>query len=199
MQDISALILVGGQSRRMGCDKALLEVEGRSLLRRVYDVAQACASQVFVITPYGDRYRSLLPADCRWIAEVPPALGEPAPGPLMGFAQAWPHISTPWVLLLACDLPYLEVEVLQQWCAMALKTTPPPLALVSFQNQRWEPLCALYHQSCRPSLADYINQGGRSFQRWLNHQPVQLLTVVNPSMLQNCNTPKDFDFLPPAK
>ena len=60
-QVIVALILAGGQSRRMGFDKALMAWNGEPLIQRTCRVALGCAARVYVVTPWADRYRPVLP------------------------------------------------------------------------------------------------------------------------------------------
>ena len=68
---VSALILAGGQSSRMGQDKALISINGVALIRRVYEAAAPHCSPVFVVSAWGDRYRTVLPNECQFIVEVP--------------------------------------------------------------------------------------------------------------------------------
>lgn len=190
--DISVLILAGGKSSRMGQDNALMDFQGRSLLQRVYDAAAQCCPRIYIATHQPQVYQPLLPQSSLWISETPHEGDRPFQGPLIGFARALPHIPSAWILLLACDLPFLEVETLRQWIQQAAGNPLPCIACVPRIRTRWEPLCALYHTSCRESLQAFVDAGGRSFQRWLDGQPVQPLTVPNPKMLYNCNTQNDF-------
>jgi molybdenum cofactor guanylyltransferase len=193
--EISAIVLAGGKSSRMGQDKALLSVEGLPLLRRVYDVAQQCANKVYVVTPWQFRYQSILPDTCQFIPEVVSAPDGNPHGPLLGFAQGLAHIQTAWVLLLACDLPCLQAATLQEW-AMTLTTIEEnTIALLPRHQKGWNPLCGFYRQCCFSSLNHFINQGGRSFQNWLASQPIQELLLTEPQMLFNCNTPADLTLL----
>ncbi len=206
---VTAVILAGGQSARMGTDKAAIAVQGVPLIRRVYDVAAACAGSVAVLSPWGDRYRSVLPPACQFITETVTA-GQPH-GPLVAFAQAWESVTTDWVLLLACDLPNLEVLLLQGWVAQALaaeacleetltvQPTAQPIAYLCRHPKGWNPLCGLYHRRSQTSLTAYIHSGGRSFQGWLAEQPVYELRLSNPQVLFNCNTPADLLQVQPSK
>ncbi len=202
---LSAIILAGGQSSRMGQDKALLTIDGVPLLRLVCDIAIAICNPVYVVTPWPERYQNLLPASCQFIQEVPLPLEStsdvissstkvtsPLPhGPLVGFAQGLAQVQTNWVLLLACDLPHLQVEVLQGWAAGLDSVGEEAIAALSHHVKGWEPLCGFYRRSCLPAMSEYINQGGRSFQHWLAQHPVQLLPLPDSQMLFNCNTPAD--------
>jgi molybdenum cofactor guanylyltransferase len=190
---ITAIILAGGKSSRMGQDKAMIPVDGTPLLLRVYQVAAACADTVYVVTPWQERYQELLPT-CEFIREAPLDSddGGHTHGPLVGFAQALVQVRTEWVLLLACDLPKLRVEVLQAWIeGLENKREEAIAALVQHDQIGWEPLCGFYRRSCLSELNKFINQGGRSFQQWLNQNPVDILPSANIDMFFNCNTPQD--------
>ena len=98
---------------------------------------------------------------------------------------------TEWVLLLACDLPNLQIPVFQDWVQELDNTQPQNIAWLAKNDYGWEPLCGFYRTSCLPLLLDFINQGGRSFQGWLKLYPVATLPLSTPHILFNCNTPDD--------
>ncbi len=192
---LAGLILAGGLSQRMGQDKALLEISGISLLRQTWEVAQALTSDVWIVTPYRDRYESLLPRETRWLDERLPSTAAPPTGPLAAFGQALPSIGADWVLLLACDLPNLRVEPLQQWSQALSQLPADAIAYVPKTSQGWEPLCGFYRSSCLPALRAYLSTGKRSFQTWLNQSAVVSITDVPVDLLANCNTPADWQRL----
>ena len=197
---LTAIILAGGMSRRMGQDKALIPIQGQPMLRQVCQVALACTPQVWIVTPWPQRYQSIVPISCRFITETPLSAADAASlatsqtmnhGPLIGFAQGLAQVQTDWVLLLACDLPRLDAVVIQQWMQQLDQVPPSAIALLSHQPQGWEPLCGFYRRTCLASLQNFIAAGGRSFQQWLNQETVQQLPGVDAEMLMNCNTPTD--------
>jgi molybdopterin-guanine dinucleotide biosynthesis protein A len=199
---LSAIVLAGGQSSRMGRDKALISLQGVPLLRQICDIALSCTSEVYVVTPWPERYQDVLPDACRVIQEVPLPGETTSHGPLVGFAQALAWVETDWVLLLACDLPHLQVKVLQDWALELQKTAPDAMpkavreatiALLPRHPKGWEPLCGFYRRQCLPILTQYIDEGGRSFQDWLAQHPVQELPVSDTQLLFNCNTPADLE------
>lgn len=188
MSEIAALILVGGKSSRMGEDKAFVLYEGKPLLQRVYDVAVSCSQNVYILTPWPERYHSILTGDYEEILET-----QPNQGPLVALAQGLLQIPSDWVWLLACDLPRLEPEIIQNW-QIHLATIPDPiLAVVPQRESRWEPLCGFYRRSAYPALQQFIAHGGRSFQKWLTQIPVEpiLLSESISHILLNCNSPND--------
>jgi molybdenum cofactor guanylyltransferase len=192
--NLTAIILAGGKSSRMGQDKALIQIDGIPLLQKVYEVAAACSQQVIVVTPWQERYQQLLPHTCKFVQEMHlTATSDDTQnhGPLVGFAQALATVETEWVLLLACDLPNLDVPTLKKWANRLNKIEDNSIALLVKHHKGWEPLCGFYRQLCLPSLNEFISQGGRSFQKWLAHNPVAALPNSDPEILFNCNTPED--------
>jgi molybdenum cofactor guanylyltransferase len=210
---LSAIVLAGGKSSRMGRDKALLPIEGVPLLQRVCSIAERCADTVYIVAPWPERYQHLLLSHCQFIREKSLLLADeeaqiqentenpfvlPAShtqGPLVGFAQGLVQVKTDWVLLLACDLPKLQIDVLQAWIAELDNVEDEAIAALAYSHKGWEPLCGFYRRRCLPQLLEFINQGGRSFQQWLKSHPVEVLPLLTPEILFNCNTPEDWAWI----
>lgn len=188
---LAALVLAGGQSSRMGQDKALLCWDGTPMLQRVCRAASPCCDRVYILTPWQERYQASIShtiPNLHWLAET-----HPRQGSIVGLLQGMTEIEADWILLLACDLPLLDPVILQVWINQLDRLTNPILALVPRQSHGWEPLCAFYRKTALPELQNFIQQGGRSFQIWLSQISVQPLDVIGQEsqMLWNCNTPKD--------
>ncbi|WOD41362.1 molybdenum cofactor guanylyltransferase [Nodosilinea sp. E11] len=200
MVALAAIILAGGRSSRMGHDKALISLGAETLIERLCRVASACAEAVYVVTPWGDRYRPLVATSVTFISENPGVdPSQKPPGPVVALVQALeqiqtdPAINPEWVLLLACDLPNVSAAVLQTWRDQLAKLSPDALAYLPQRQGRWEPLCGFYRTSALADLQRYVAAGGRSFQPWLNTQTVApiALTAQTEAMLTNLNTPAD--------
>ena len=181
---LSAIVLAGGRSSRMGRDKALIKIDGVPLLKRTCDAARDCTDLIYVVTSWRDRYESIV-SGVQWIEESSPR------SPIIAFSEALEQVSTDWVLLLACDLPRLNGETLKQW-TLQLSDTP---IMVARGSAGWEPLCGFYRRDRLSSLQNYLAQGERSFQHWLDSESVQELKIVDRQILSNCNTPEDLKTL----
>ncbi|PSR15532.1 molybdenum cofactor guanylyltransferase [filamentous cyanobacterium CCP3] len=200
MTSLRALVLAGGHSSRMGHDKALISLGAETLIERTCRVAIACADAVYVVTPWGDRYRPLLPASVQFIAERPlPELAETCRGPLVALVQGltWlrsrPEGSPEWVLVLACDMPNLSAATLGPWRTELASIPLPYLAYLPQRQHRWEPLCGFYRTAALESLRQYaIASSTRSLQGWLNQNPVQPIPAVDDALLANLNTPAEW-------
>ena len=188
---ITAIVLAGGKSSRMGQDKALLEIDGTTLLTKICRMANDCACQTYVVTPWVERYQNILPSSCQAIAERPLFNGT-SNAPLFGFAIGMELVETEWVLLLACDLPFLTSSQVKQWSLGLATVLPTEIAYLPNSVKGWEPLCGFYRRNCQTTLKSYINNGGKSFQSWLAQHPVRELPVRDRTCLFNCNTPQDW-------
>lgn len=218
---LSAIILAGGHSRRMGQDKALLTTPGgQPLLSQTAQIAQQMTPDVTVVTAWPDRYQSILPSGVQLIREFAnesanesasnALTAAPSAGPLSGFAQGWSQVQGDWCLLLACDLPYLKAAPLSQWWRWLLANpstnplAPPPanslappiapMASLAPGVKGWEPLCGYYHRHCLAALQHYLQvpANAHSFQAWLTMISVEPYFHLPSQMLFNCNTPQDW-------
>ncbi len=188
-QKIVALVLAGGKSSRMGEDKALLHFAGKPLLTRVCEVAETVKLPVYILTSWPEKYQEILPEGSQFLLEK-----NPGNGPLVALAEGLQMISADWVLLLGCDLPLLNSEIIHHWMMQLREVPNHILAMVPYYQCSWEPLCGFYRTQALISLQGFIGQGARSFQLWLSQIDVIKLSLgeEEAAMLFNCNTPEDF-------
>ena len=183
---VTPIVLAGGQSKRMGRDKALLELDGIPLLTRICNLGLAVSDVVYVVS--NREYLGVIEGCDRLDDQV-------LEGPLCAFAEALNQveITSNWILLLSCDLPYLNVEILTQWIEQLNQVPQTAIAyLAKNQVGFFEVLCGFYRIECKSSLIEYVNQGGRSFQGWLRSQIVEELLWNDQRVFFNCNTPEDW-------
>jgi molybdopterin-guanine dinucleotide biosynthesis protein A len=205
---VDALILAGGNSRRMGSDdatrrakhdKALLLWDGIPLLRRVAQVAAACTEEVHILTPWPERYAQVVdPGWHLWRESVPQVTGQDSRsrGPLLAFQEGIRllqnlHAPPDWVLLLACDLPCLQEQIFWDWRLRLAALPPQTVAALPKSERGWEPLCGFYRLGQLHHLQTFLQTGEKSFQAWLSEIPTVTLPLADQRMLTNCNTPAD--------
>ena len=146
--NLSAVILAGGRSSRMGRDKARLELGGRPLLARQIQLArEAGAAKVFVS---GHAERDYLEFGC-------PVLFDRSAdaGPLAGIERALTEISSSWLLVLAVDMPNLTPAILQQLAGRGAGTT----GVIPRVNGRIEPLAAIYPKAASRLALTLLDDG----------------------------------------
>ncbi len=133
--DVSAFILAGGKSTRMGTDKAFVEFEGQPLLARALDLARSVSSDLWIVGTK-ERFAGFAPVledifrDC---------------GPLGGIHAALLGSTTELNLMLAVDMPFVSRAFLQYLVAEA-QTAPDAAVIVPRSDGRRQPLCAIYRR-----------------------------------------------------
>src|SRR5579859_1217640 len=130
---LTALLLVGGQSRRMGSDKAGLLLKGEPLWARQLRILRELQPEALWISArVPPAWR---PPEVEFVPDEPPSRG-----PLSGIAAALQRLPTSHLLVLAIDLPQMTPEHLRQLCTL----TRPACGVIPRRGELFEPLCALY-------------------------------------------------------
>ncbi|MBI4497370.1 MAG: molybdenum cofactor guanylyltransferase [Chloroflexi bacterium] len=180
-------VLAGGRSRRMGQDKALLRLAGRTLLERALDTLRSVAQEVLVIGP---PERAALAGGARL---VPDAF--PGTGPLGAIATALQAIQSDRAVLVACDMPFLSAPLLRYLvaCSEGYDVTLPRTAAHT------EQLHAVYHRACLPAILEQLAAGDLKIDRFFAKVRVRYvdeteLRAIDPDLrsLWNLNTPEDW-------
>lgn len=137
-------------------DKARIVYGGRPLLNRVYDAAAELSSDVFLAGDNSHGYRDLLP-DVDAIPDVKtPGGPDRRFGPLAGIAAALHHARYDTVVVLACDLPFVDPRVLDYLVSVCQGVDAVIPVIVS---DRPEPLHAVYRSSSLGAIMDSIRSG----------------------------------------
>jgi molybdenum cofactor guanylyltransferase len=145
-QDITGIILVGGKSRRMGKDKAFLEVGGKPLFEISLDLFRAHFARVILV---GNRPE-------RFAAYGLPVVPDIFPGSsLGGLYTGLQSAQTDQVFVSSCDLPYPSPEVLRYLCSLREGFD----AVVASTKYGFEPLFALYAKSCLAPIKALLESG----------------------------------------
>jgi len=159
MQDVTAVILAGGQGRRMGgADKGLVDYQGRPLVEWVLAVL---APQVGEIVISANRNLERYAAYGRRV--LPDTLPD-YPGPLAGVLAALQAVTTDWLLVVPCDTPHLPADLAFRLLGAA-QLEGVPLA-VAEDDMRIHHSCFLVHTDQRAHLADYLARGERAVRHW---------------------------------
>lgn len=145
MISFSVAIQAGGRSRRMGTDKSFAELQGRPLIAHVIErVAGLGQAATFIVTNTPEPYRVLgLPL----IADVLPGAGS-----LGGIYSALVRSLTPYTLVVGCDMPLLNPDLLRFLVARVAEDGGPHDAIVPRFGGVPQGLHALYADSCRAAM-----------------------------------------------
>lgn len=182
---VSAAIMAGGKSRRMGQDKAWIELDGEPLIRRVAAVLAEVADEVLVVANE-PRYASLgLPV-------VPDRY--PAGGALGGIATGVAAARHETILVAACDMPFLDAAV---W-RLLLAARDGADAVVPRIGGEYETLHAIYTKACLPEMARALAENRLRVIAFFDALRVRAveedaLRAVDPTLraFTNVNTPEE--------
>lgn len=144
---MTGLILAGGAGRRMGRDKARLEVEGEFLLDRVARRIGSVCDPILVASGDGRRLAGL------GHREIPDAA--PGRGPLAGIVAGLEGAETELVAVVAVDMPFASPEVLR----LLAERWDGDDAVIPADADRWHPLHGVYAAAAAAALRDRLERG----------------------------------------
>ncbi len=183
----SAVLLAGGESRRMGRDKATIEFEGELLWKRQLELLQALSPQQLFVSARAKP--EWLPPNVELLLDDPPSRG-----PLSGLTKALVAMRTTHLIALAVDMPFMTVGELGHLLALA----PDGCGIVPLVGQTAEPLAAIYPAEAADDFQAALGGADFSLQsvvRTLNaRERVKLVPISNESapLYRSVNSPGDF-------
>ena len=193
--EVSAFILAGGFSSRMGKDKALLLFSNEPLIQITARLLKPIVRDLTVIGG-PERYAHLglrvLP-DRVMSAEN----GAPLQTPLLGIATALSASDAQWNLVLSCDLPYLTTEWLD-WLLDRAERSCAQILMPRTPNGS-EPLAAVYQKECSAPILEALEKGIRGVKDAISQLRIEFCgegewASLDPNhrVLKNMNTPEDY-------
>ncbi|MDR7418605.1 MAG: molybdenum cofactor guanylyltransferase [Armatimonadota bacterium] len=185
--ELTGLVLAGGESRRMGRDKALLDVGGVPMIRRVLEALRPVCGDLVIVTKTPGAYNDLR---ARVVID-----DEPTQAPLIGLRAGLAAVATPWAFAAACDLPRLSTAAVRYLAGLA----PGYDAVVPHVGGRWHPLHAVYATKARPVFEQRVREGmltlaGTLAALRVRKVEAEELAAVDPDLdtLWNVNTESDY-------
>jgi len=179
---LRGLVLAGGQSSRMGVDKASLQLGGVSLLDRAVHILHKVVDEVYVSIGAGqadDPARRKYPVIVDELNNVGPAAG------LLAAHLSYPDAA--W-LVIACDMPLLDDTSLQ--CLRDGRDgQSPATALTAVADGPAEPLCAIYEPGTLAAFLKHVCAGGNPSPRaWLAGVGTRIIAAPESAALGSANT-----------
>ncbi|MCP4440402.1 MAG: NTP transferase domain-containing protein [Aureispira sp.] len=181
---LTGVILAGGQSRRMGTNKALMNYNGKPFIEHILEALKPVVSQIIIIgkqTDYG--YLGLA---------VHPDIIEDA-GPVGGIYTVLSHSNTPYNLVLSCDIPSIQTEVLS---FLVQNSSTQAINTLSLKG-RAQPITAIYHKKCLPTFKQALDAQRLRLSDLL--VPLNAHLIDCPKHLESClaniNTIRDLENL----
>ena len=189
---LTVAIQAGGQSSRMGEDKALKTFFGRPLIQRVIERLTPIADEIIVTTNRPEAYAFL---NLRLFTDL-----KPGRGALGGLYTAIASASHPIVAVVACDMPFASATLIETASRLLVDAEREADVVIAKSEEGYEPLHAIYRrETCLPAIESAIDADQWKVIAWFPNVKVRLLTPhelkdSDPSGLAfwNVNTPEEF-------
>lgn len=190
MEEVSAIILAGGRSSRMGTDKAKLKLGDQTLLELMAEKLRRLGISDVVVSGCPD-----CPEGTRYVPDLIPDRG-----PLSGIHAGLRQIRHRSALVLPVDMPLIQEETLRYLIEAHGRSTGSgslgfPITALTLDGQL-EPLIAVYDASlaedCERILREEKHSPRRLFEKY-GFNPAAF--TGDPVSLMNCNTPEEFELV----
>jgi molybdopterin-guanine dinucleotide biosynthesis protein A len=186
MPEVSAVVLAGGKSQRLGMDKSLLRFGDEWLLQRILSQLATLSADLLVVANDGEKLASLK------VPVIPDA--RPGMGPLGGIYSGLQSMHCERGLFVACDMPLLNLPLLQYM----IQLSPAFDVVIPRVGDETEPLHAIYSKACLRPMADLLDRGQRRVIHFFDRVRVRYIEpkeigLFDPEHLSffNINTPAD--------
>jgi molybdenum cofactor guanylyltransferase len=191
-QQIIAAVLAGGKGKRLGMDKARLQIGNCSLLDQILSALRDIFPLILlVVQGGGSPLESMEDTDVKVVADV--ISGK---GPLVGIYTALQNSPAPYVFIMACDMPYPSRKLIR----CMLSAAPGLDAVVPRRGEYIEPLFAVYSRDILDKARVCIEQGHLKIHDLIDKIDVRYLeeeeiAACDPGFRSffNINTPEDLE------
>lgn len=186
---MSAAVLCGGQSRRMGRQKAFLPFAGKTMVEHRFDMMREHFAEAMLVANDPDAYSHITDDVVKDII--------PNRGPLVGILSALLVSQHEHTFVIACDMPLINVKLIHDMVAQAEGTD----VLVASHEDGVEPLLGIYSKACIKPLEESIFEGNLKVVDFLRDIKAKLFPIDvdgyggNLPCHFNVNTPHDYSRL----
>jgi molybdopterin-guanine dinucleotide biosynthesis protein A len=153
---MTSIILAGGKSSRLGRNKALQVIEGKSLIQWVVDHLAILTTEIIIATAHGEAIPCSSAVRIKTVGDI-----YPGKGPLGGIHSGLIASSSSWAIVVGCDTPFLSIGLLE-YMTQVLADSDVALPRI---GEMIEPLCAVYSKSCLASIQELLEQDERRIRK----------------------------------
>ena len=186
---ITGIVLAGGRSSRMGEDKSLMKLHGKTLVEYSIDALRPLCDKV-IISSNNPNYAF---TGCEvWPDELPEQ------APIIGIYSCLKRSETEVNIILSCDIPLMSASMIGFLIA---KSAAFDITVPIHENGQIEPLCGVYKKSSLEILKEFIDVKNFRLNECIRSASHQLIPVDaqipcnTPNLFLNINTPSDFGYL----
>ena len=163
IKEVTAIILAGGKSSRMGRNKAFIKLKGKTFIEKIIATLKSIFDEVIIVTNEIEKLKGL---KVRVVKDIVPNRG-----PLSGIHSGLVNSKTPINFVVACDMPFLNPVVINQMVRIANGYD----AVVAGSNGRLETLCAVYNNKLIPLLEENLISGNYTLSAILRKSNLKVI------------------------
>lgn len=179
----TGVIMAGGKSNRMGSDKGLMLYNGKPMVQYSIDLLRPFCVEMLISTQNSEYRQFGLPL-------IPDEI--PNCGPMGGIYSALKASKTDFIIVLACDMPFMSKKTIQS----LLKNVDKFECVIPLINGKLEPLCAVYSKTIIEKIEISIKSGNLAMNRLIMESKNMLICLKNNiNDFQNINTPNELNGL----
>ena len=181
---LTGIILAGGKSLRMGTDKALIEINGQSMIKKAYLLLKDLCDEIILSTTGSYFFKGI-----KKVSDEKPGLG-----PIGGIYSCLKQSGTDKNLVLAVDIPFVNQDILK---FLIENIDNSDVIFPLNELGKIEPLCAIYSKSILPAIEKMIQQGDfkvQNLKQYINVKTIQISRdqkFFDEKLFLNLNTPAD--------
>jgi molybdopterin-guanine dinucleotide biosynthesis protein A len=183
--ELTGIILAGGKSRRLGMNKATIELKGKKLIEYPIHLLEQYCHQIIISS------NQPLPLPYPIVSDV-----MKEQGPMVGIYSCLLRSKTPYNIVLSCDMPLLKKEMI----ALLINRIERNKIIVPVHDDNlMEPLCAIYPTHTARPMFESILQKQLTLHEFILAQPHAILTINNKlkfwseDLFFNINTPEELE------
>ena len=179
--DIVGVVLAGGNSSRMGSNKAFLRRGEATFVEHAVGVLGKVFEHVIISANDPSLYDSL---ELHVIGDIHKGCG-----PMGGLHATMVHARGKDIFVLSCDLPFVDISVVERLLAESADSD----VVIAGDNSGPQPLCGLYRKSCRTTIEGMIKEKQYSVLALVSRMKGKVVLFDDGRAFTNVNTPTDYD------
>jgi molybdopterin-guanine dinucleotide biosynthesis protein A len=185
----TGILLAGGKSARMGTAKALLKINNRTLIEHILSILAQAVERTLLVVNDRALYAFL---GVPMVSDI-----HPDSGPMGGIHAGLKNSAALINLVLACDLPLVELDPLRRLLSLA-ESDRYDMVLPQTSDGRAQPLCAVYKKTCLPVLERCLTARALKLEEVYRSPDLRVKTVTcaelpcSDAVFTNINTPAEY-------
>lgn len=156
---MTSIILAGGKSLRLGQNKALQVIQGKSMIQLVADRLTTLSREIIIVTAHGEAIPCSSTVRIKTVADI-----HPGKGSLVGIYSGLVASSSARAIVVGCDMPFLSIGLLDYMTQVSSTFD----VVIPRIRDKLEPLCALYSKICLAPIKELLEQNELKISRLLS-------------------------------